>query len=209
MRRGCTRSEDVTRLGCRGVPRRSHAFKVGDSQRLQHARRPRRGPEVEVSGPPFSGKSDDEPRRRHLDQKWRFAFRRRCKTLRAPRCIKRPLVPLQTALRRRRRRSRFRPLPEGPRGPFPGVLLSSLLIRQRRNVYFFRVRARLGPKRQKLKKVGFGVEKRTPRRAPEPSLRSPESARYRGLRSTQKATRRDDGFDAEFALAKKGGGADF
>ena len=114
-----------------------------------------------------------------MDQKRRFTFRRRCKTLRAQCCITEATVLSHTALRRRRKRSRFGPLPEGPRGPFLGVLLIRTGRQERRHADFFPVRARFGPKSEKLEKVCFGVKKRPPRTAPEPSLRSPESARYR------------------------------
>ncbi len=67
------------------------------------------------------------------------------------------------------------------KGPWARFGAASVLDREaaKKNADFFRVRAQFGPKSGKLEKVGFRVIKRTPRRAPEPSRRSPESARYR------------------------------
>ena len=102
------------------------------------------------------------------------------------------LLPRNARDRRRKkgaRPKRFRGPPFGPRGPFPGGVLSFLLIRERRSAPFFRLRAHFGPKSKKWRKVGF---RGTKSRGPKSSESRRPGAEDRSLRdhSRDEASRR-------------------
>ena len=92
------------------------------------------------------------------------------------------------------------PSRKGPGSRFGGPLVHSRRA-GRKFGYFFQLRAQVGPARQKLGKTGFGVTKTTPGTPPEPNLGAPKLIPGSVLVNTLEATRRDDRFAADAALA--------